>query len=374
VRVLCVDNGPIVAKGTARLLNQHSARFHVELATRLGGLTLTQALVDWGGTESLADFDLTSCPMLRIEALPWREERPLTRVASYLRALPRILSLTRRAEHLYVFLPGNLPTLFLAAARLLGRPYGVYVRGEIDPRNPLMRAALRGARFAFHTEGLGDRIRPWCPATETVTPMIEMSLDDLGVPREPRRDPPWRLLFVGRVQREKGIDDLIDAAKLLVERGCKLSVSVVGGPGGVGDEPERLRRKIRDLGLEGVVVLHGMVSQRTRLAEFYREADLFVLPTFYPEGFPRVLYEAMSYGVPALTTFVGGIPSLMVDGENCLRIEVEDPEQLAGTIERALRAPELRLRISAGGVATMRRLLGERRKTHAEQVVERLAQ
>jgi glycosyltransferase involved in cell wall biosynthesis len=85
-----------------------------------------------------------------------------------------------------------------------------------------------------------------------------------------------------------------------------------------------------------------------------------------------VLYEAMSYATPVLTTFVGGIPSLMKDGENCLRIEVKDAAGLAATIEHALSAPELRLRISAGGIATMRRLLAERRKSHAEQVAERL--
>jgi hypothetical protein len=68
VRVLVVDNGPIIAKGPARLLNRHSARFHVELARRLGGVTLAQALLDWDGTDSLADFDLAPHPELRLAA------------------------------------------------------------------------------------------------------------------------------------------------------------------------------------------------------------------------------------------------------------------------------------------------------------------
>jgi hypothetical protein len=79
-----------------------------------------------------------------------------------------------------------------------------------------------------------------------------------------------------------------------------------------------------------------------------------------------LLHKAMSYGTSALLGFV----RLM--GENGLPLEVKDTERLAATIGRPLDAPELRCHISAGGVATMRRLLGERRRIHAEQVVERL--
>jgi glycosyltransferase involved in cell wall biosynthesis len=147
-------------------------------------------------------------------------------------------------------------------------------------------------------------------------------------------------------------------------RGVAVVLQLVGG----GPELEGIRAAAA--GVPEVSFL-GVVSDRERLRALFRNADLFVLPT-HTEGFPRVLYEAMSYATPVLTTFVGGIPSLMKDGENCLRIEVKDAAGLAATIEHALSAPELRLRISAGGIATMRRLLAERRKSHAEQVAERL--
>lgn len=365
MRVLVVDNGPIIAKGPARLLNQHSARFHVELASRLGGLDLAQAVLDWGGTDSLADFDLTSSPLLQIEALPWREESAFARVASYLRALPRMVSLARRADHLYVFLPGNLPMLFVLAARLLGRPYGVYLRGEIDVRSRLARTALGGARFVFATsDALRDLARSAGARAEAVSPMLDIDPADIRERSELRRAPPYTVLFVGRVEARKGVPELIEAVAKLRARGVAVALQLVGG----GPELEDIRAAAA--GVPDVAFL-GVVSDRERLRSLFRNADLFVLPT-HTEGFPRVLYEAMSYATPVLTTFVGGIPSLMKDGENCLRIEVKDATGLAATIEHALGAPELRLRISTGGIATMRRLLGEPRKSHAEQVVERL--
>jgi glycosyltransferase involved in cell wall biosynthesis len=366
VRVLVVDNGPIIAKGPARLLNQHSARFHVELARRCGSVTLAQALLDWGGTDSLADFDLARHPELRLAALPWHDAGAGARVASYLRALPRVLRLVRETEHLYVFLPGNLPMLFLTAARLLGRPYGVYLRGELGVRTRPLQAALAGSRFAFATsDALRDVAREAGARAETVSPMLDVALEDVQERREVRREPPFDVLFVGRVEARKGVPELIEAVGKLRARGLALRLHLAGG----GPELEGIRAAAAAV---PDVEFLGVVSERERLRALFQRADLFVLPT-HTEGFPRVLYEAMSYGTPVLTTFVGGIPSLMRDGENCLRIEVKDAERLAATIDHALGAPELRLRISAGGVATMRRLLGERRRSHAEQVAEKLA-
>jgi glycosyltransferase involved in cell wall biosynthesis len=107
------------------------------------------------------------------------------------------------------------------------------------------------------------------------------------------------------------------------------------------------------------------------LRGLFDATDLFVLPT-YREGFPRVLLEAMAFGVPVLTTFVGGIPSLMNDGVNCLRIPVRDAEGLAKVMERALLDSELRFQIASGGIESVRRILHADRPSHAHRVVEEL--
>jgi glycosyltransferase involved in cell wall biosynthesis len=366
MNLLSVDNGAIVARGDARLLNRHSAAFYLELASLIPGLALAQGLVDYGDTDTLGDFDLSREKSIALETLPWRI-KGFGRIYSYARAIPWILRLVRRSDHLYLFLPGHLPLMFTAAARLLRRPYGVYLRGELHLGTARMKSALSGARFVLaSTETLCAEVRPLCPNVAVVTPMIEIRGDDVLERRDFRSEDPWRLLFVGRVERRKGVGELIDAVRRLSERGISLELRLAGG----GPELDGFRTRAERLGLDQIRFL-GVISDRSRLAKLFRESDLFVLPT-HTEGFPRVLYEAMAHGLPVLTTFVGGIPAVMKDGENCLRIEVGDPDGLAATLERALASPELRRRLSEGGTRTIRCILREERPSHARQVAERI--
>jgi glycosyltransferase involved in cell wall biosynthesis len=110
------------------------------------------------------------------------------------------------------------------------------------------------------------------------------------------------------------------------------------------------------------------VNDDELLGRYYREADLFCLPS-HDEGFPRVLYEAMLHGTPIVTTFVGSISSVMEDSLNCLRVDVRSPVALADTIERTLRSPDLRKRLSDNGYATMEPILRRMKAgNHAKQV------
>ncbi len=363
MRVLCVMNGPIVGHGSVRRFNQHTGRFLFELADRVQELCVAGGLADLGESGSLSDLDLGEDSRLSVSAFPWRLESPMRRVLSYVRALPWVVRETRRADALYVFLPGHLPLFFVWAARALGRPYGLYLRGELHLQTARTRHALRGARFVIATTPLlAEHAARFCSATEVVTPMLDLRSEDIQGDRAIRATEPWRLLFVGRVETAKGVFELLSAVETLRARGIRLELEVAGG----GEGLERARRKSGDWAR-----FHGLVSDRSALAALFRSADLFVLPTHH-EGFPRVLYEAMVHGVPVLTTFVGGIPSVMRDGENCLRIPVGDPAELADTIARALSDAALRRRLVQGGAETMRQILDPRRPSHAAQAAKRL--
>lgn len=357
-------NGPIVGRGRVRRFNLHTGRFLLELAERLPGVRVAGGLADLGESGSLSDLDLGDDPRLSVSAFPWRLDSPLHRLLSYLRALPWVLSETRNADALYVFLPGHLPLLFAWAARALGRPYGAYLRGEIHLDTARTRHALRGARFVIATTPLlAEHAARFCSATEVVTPMLDLRSEDIQSDRAVRESGPWRVLFVGRVERAKGIYELLSAVETLRTQGIPVEMEVAGG----GEDLERAKREGGDW-----AHFHGLVSDRSVLAALFREADLFVLPTHH-EGFPRVLYEAMVHGVPVLTTFVGGIPSVMRDGENCVQIPVGEPESLAEAIGRALGDPALRRRLIAGGAETMRGILDPGRPSHSAQVAARLA-
>jgi glycosyltransferase involved in cell wall biosynthesis len=200
-----------------------------------------------------------------------------------------------------------------------------------------------------------------------VAPMLDLRVSDIVRGRSQRMVGPWRLLFVGRVERLKGIGELLEAASQLCAAGVQVELDIIGWS----LEFEHYRGEAKRLGLSAAR-FHGVVMDRDRLRRFYEQADLLVLPT-HTDGFPRVLYEAMAYGLPILTTFVGGIPAVMRDRVNCLEVPLRDATGLAARLQAAIADPELRSRISEGGVRTVSEVLGAGRPTHAQTVADQLA-
>jgi colanic acid/amylovoran biosynthesis glycosyltransferase len=123
---------------------------------------------------------------------------------------------------------------------------------------------------------------------------------------------PLRLLFLGRLVVEKGPVVLVEALGLLRASGVDAVLTIVGeGPA----RPE-IERSVAELGLGDHVSLVGAVPSDEARAHYHR-ADVFCLPSF-AEGVPVVLMEAMSCGLPVVTTYITGIPELVTDGvEGC---------------------------------------------------------
>lgn len=369
MRVLAVMNGPVVGRsdGSERLVNRHTAGFLIELAELGAEVTVAAQLQDLGDAGNLSDFDIADCESLRLATVNWPVGH-LRRGLAYLRAIPWVLRETRRADVLYLFLPSHLGVLFAAAARLLRRPYGVYLRGALHLETRRIKSALSRSRFVLATTALlADTARQLNGNAAAVTPMTELALRDVTDEPAIVERPPFRILFVGRIEKPKGIPELLDGLAQVRTRGVDFQLELAGS----GPEIERFRSRAAELGL-GDAVFHGMVREATALADLFRQADLLVLPTHH-EGFPRVLYEAMTYAVPVVTTFVGGIPSLMHEGENCVRIPVDDADAIAEAVEKTLADPALRLTIAQGGLRTMREVLDPDRPSHAHQVMEQIA-
>jgi D-inositol-3-phosphate glycosyltransferase len=140
------------------------------------------------------------------------------------------------------------------------------------------------------------------------------------------------LLFVGRIERLKGIDTLLEATSLLLARpGYEdLRVLIVGGDlESTADNPEqqRVRQLARDLGVAGRVDFLGAQSQ-AELAYFYAAADLTIMPSHY-ESFGMVALESMACGTPVVASRVGGLALLVKDGETGILVPEEAPTTLA---------------------------------------------
>lgn len=147
------------------------------------------------------------------------------------------------------------------------------------------------------------------------------------------------LLAVGRLSREKGHLDLIDAFAAL-RRLCpeKAFCMVL-----VGEGPERFRieRKCGQLGIADSVFL---VGHQNDVRPFYSMADIVVLPS-HSEGSPNVLLEAMAAGLPVVATVVGGVPEIATDGRNALLVPKMHPAQMAHALARLVEDRELAQRL-----------------------------
>src|SRR3712207_6191461 len=130
--------------------------------------------------------------------------------------------------------------------------------------------------------------------------------------------PERALLFVGRIQRLKGIDVLIRAAHALGDAAGPLRVLIVGGAsGGASEEARelaRLRGLVEELGMRDRVRFVGAVDQ-DRLPLYYRAADVTVMPSTY-ESFGLVAVESLACGTPVVASRVGGLATIVKDGEN----------------------------------------------------------
>ena len=147
------------------------------------------------------------------------------------------------------------------------------------------------------------------------------------------------MLCVGRLTPAKGQHVLLQACCLLRERNVPFHVTFVG------DGPSRpsLEAAARDLGIDDAEAFAGVVGQGQILA-YYNQADVFVLPSF-AEGLPVVLMEAMSAGLPCVSTRIAGIPELIEDGTNGVLTSAADSKGLADRLETLLSDPDLRVRL-----------------------------
>jgi glycosyltransferase involved in cell wall biosynthesis len=154
------------------------------------------------------------------------------------------------------------------------------------------------------------------------------------------------VLFLGRIGQRKGTFDLLEAFAEIAADHPK-SRLVCAGDGDV----EGLRRRAQELGLQDRVTCPGWLS-REETAGRLRSAALFALPS-YAEGLPMALLEAMSWGLPVIATPVGGIPQVILTGENGLLVQPGDVRGLSSALSRLLGDRDLRRRLGQQALETI---------------------
>lgn len=278
---------------------------------------------------------------------------------------------TPDVRHLHAHFAHDSTTITWLASMITGLPFSftahakdIYA-GRLNPRG-LLRRKVHAASFVVTCTEANRRHLSRMANTTPVHRVYHGLNDDFrrfSQCRVPNGRPTGnvRMLAVGRLVAKKGLDIFVEACGLLDRQGVAFEATIVGEDDDVGDTfsvGEDLRRRITRLGLEGRVRMVGQMGQ-AELYERYREASVLCLPCRVldngdRDGIPNVLLEAMSCGVPVVSTPVSGIPELIDDGTNGVLVPQEDPEALAQAVLMLHQDLDLAWRLGCAGQATVR--------------------
>lgn len=285
-----------------------------------------------------------------------------------LRTLARLASLLARGKasviHINVSENGSFwrKAAVQLTADLFSCPTVVHLHGatfmEYFNKGPVARAI---SRWLFGRCGLaivlGESWRTFLVQSVGTDPhkvrVLYNAVPDVGADLPPREAPPegavLSLLVLANLSERKGIGTMLRACRLLKDGGLRFRVTIGGG-----GDVDGYRRMAEELGIAALCDFRGWVS-REEAHTHIRSHDVLLLPSTH-EGLPMVILEALSAGLPVITTPVGSIPEVLTDGETARIIPVNDPGALAQAVTDLARHPALYARLSAEG----RRLFLER--------------
>ena len=306
--------------------------------------------------------------------------------------LPRLWQWVRGVDLLHCRVPSPAAVFAFAMARLFRRPAFLLVVGDLEAALPVMpyrglKRVLWRVYTRFEERSIRWMVRrsltfangpalaakhsdPGRPVVETITTTV--SERDIATRTDTCAGARVRALTVSRIDRRKGLRILPAAVRLVVDAGVDLRLDVVGPPVGRPGEFERaaIVEEASRLGVSDRVTFAGAMPL-DRLMALYGGYDLFVLPTLPGEGVPRVLLEAMSAGLPIVSTRVAGIPGLVAHERNGLLVDPEDAQALSAAMVRIVRDAPLRRHLIAEGYTTARRCTLEAQAAGMMDIVSR---
>lgn len=279
-------------------------------------------------------------------ALVWKTRRPAERPLAvqliYLLEACRVVLWLRaeKIEHLHAHFGTNSAQVAMLVRELGGPAWSFTVHGPEEFDKPAMIALpekIARADFvvAISSFGRSQLYRQVPHAEWSKIEVVHCGLEPgfhQNTPAGGGGANSRRLVCVGRLCEQKGQLLLLDAARRMVERGIEFEL-VLAGDGEMRPEIERLIARYK---LERIVRITGWISSDQVRQEILASRAL-VLPSF-AEGLPVVLMEAMALRRPVISTFVAGIPELVVPGQHGWLVAAGDVEALASALQECLAA------------------------------------
>ena len=229
----------------------------------------------------------------------------------------------------------NWRVRFEVEKRLAPLTDAILVMNDYDERLARATPLARSADRVFRIRGMGVDLARFAPGPH---PELRARLAaELGV------DPAGTLvLCVGRLIPEKGVIDFIEAAKLLCAERRDVTFLLAGS----GPLLDDLRTRVATAGVGDQVKVLGW---RNDIHDLMKASDVFVLPSYYMEGLPVSILEAMACGKPVITTHHKGCEDAVVEGETALLVPVKEPARLAESMRALVSDAGARRRMGCAG-------------------------
>lgn len=252
----------------------------------------------------------------------------------------------------------SLPSTMAYYAHLIsGIPYSFTAHAKdifvYDMNEHLLARKLETAKFVVTVTNYNyNYLTENAPHVDpSVIKVIHNGIDlDKFIPMETGGREENLILGVGRLVPKKGFGTLLDACKLLKDKGVDYRCLIVGD----GSELENLQNKKYELGLTDNDVEFVGAKTLDDVLDLMRKATLFCLPCMVDvdgnqDALPTVIIEALALGLPVISTTISGIPEMLDHKISGALVEPEKPEELSEWIERVLSSRDLQAKFAVAG-------------------------
>jgi glycosyltransferase involved in cell wall biosynthesis len=191
-----------------------------------------------------------------------------------------------------------------------------------------------------------DELRPILPhlvETRTTT----LSENDFYFREDTCTRSPYRILYSGRMDRAKGLFEMVKAIALLVKSGEDVVLDLVGWPAKGDTVMEEIHALAERQDIKERVLYHGYKSVGEELFAYYKNADIYWVASRAAEGFPRTIWEAMAHSLPVIATRVGSIPNFIEN--HAVLVQPASAQDLAAAVKKLIQTPALRQELIATG-------------------------
>jgi len=145
---------------------------------------------------------------------------------------------------------------------------------------------------------------------------------------------PVKLLFLARMEQEKGVETVLESYSILLESGCTVTLTIAGD----GPMLNTARDYVEEHDLHGVRFAGHVTGLKK--AEVFHNSDIYLFPSFHGEGMPNSVLEAMACGLPVVTRKVGGLSDFFMNGKMGYMTDSTDPKVFAELTAKLINEPK----------------------------------